>query len=165
MQVIPFLKQLTAGGYLAAASVTDIRTKSVPKWLLLLAGLTETLLLAAETAMVLQQTAPGDLRQRLTEGLLSRVPAFVPGVLFLLLFFFAKEQVGCADGLSLLILGAALTPAGIWLALCMALLIAFFYAAALLLLKKSTRKNRLPFLPFLTAGTVIASLLLTNSTL
>ena len=150
------LKQLMAGVYLAAASVTDVRARSVPKKLLLLAGGIEAAFFAGEAAGILFAATPGGAEGTMTEFILTRLSALAPGTLLLVLHFFLKEQIGAADGLSLLVIGMALSPAQTWLTLMTALLLAFLCAAGILAAGRGDRKARLPFLPFLASGAVLS---------
>lgn len=159
MNYLLLLKQLIAEGYLVAASVTDMRTKTVPKKLLLFSGLAELALFAAEAAWLLLPATQTGAEGAIAEGIVTRLSALAPGVLLLLLHFFAKEQIGAADGLSLLILGMALSPAQVWMTLLASLFMAFLCAVGVLAVGRGDRKARLPFLPFLAAGAVLSMLL------
>lgn len=86
--------------------------------------------------------------------LLPAILGFFLGFCFLLLSMATKEQIGKADGMILILLG---TMAGLYRLieiLCFCFVYLFIVAAALLFLRKKTRKQTLPFIPFLMAGYV-----------
>ncbi|MBR4669717.1 MAG: prepilin peptidase [Butyrivibrio sp.] len=82
--------------------------------------------------------------------------SLLPGAGLLLLSFVTRQQIGYGDGLIALILGPAL---GIEI-LIIGLMAAFFgsgvFSLILLAVKKAKRKSRIPFVPFITLGTVVA---------
>lgn len=124
-----YLFLMTAGTWF------DIRTKQVPRWLLLTGSG-----IAAASRLWIQ-----------SEGLWIYVWGSLLGGVFLLLSKCTKESLGYADSWLIFNLGLYL---GIWklsVILCTAFLGAGMWAAVLLVRKKG-RKESIPFIPFLTAG-------------
>lgn len=128
--------------WLTALSVCDIRKKSVPLCLLwmgaVVAGVT-----------ILYQGGKGEVQ------ILPMIKAVLPGTLLLFLAI-GTGKAGCADGLILIVLGIA-EGYQRSLIICMSgLALAALVSGILLLTKKAGRNTRIPFVPFLEAGWIIA---------
>lgn len=126
--------------YLVIVAVVDIKRKKIGRWMLL-AGIAVIGISAICTA----KTDVTDLFFGLAAGAFFVVASKVTG-----------ERLGMADGIILLYLGAGMgfyRFAGMTLA-------AFSLAAAagvvLLLFRKISLKGEIPFIPFITAGYVVA---------
>lgn len=75
--------------------------------------------------------------------------AFVPGICLLLLAGITGENIGYADGVSVMLLGGMIGFRGcIWM-LCISMLLLSVFGLLMLLLKRMTRKSKIPYLPFL----------------
>ena len=123
-------------------SITDILTKRIPTSVLL-------------GCLVLGIFGNADNAQMGEWGMIGA--SLLPGVFFLLLSRLFQNAIGIGDGLVLLGIGSFLGLGGVMFTLSIALLAASFYAGALLVFFKKRRKDKIPFLPFLTLG-YIASL-------
>lgn len=84
--------------------------------------------------------------------ILAAVLGFALGACFLLLSVLTKGQIGKADGVILMLVGIMSGIYDLIEILCVCFVYLFIIAAILLILKKKTKKQTLPFLPFLTAG-------------
>lgn len=129
--------------WLTALSACDIRKKSVPIWLLWVGG-------ALAGAVLLYQGGKGELQ------LLSVFRSVLPGAAFLL-WATGTGKAGCADGLILIVMGLA---EGAWssLIICMGgLILASLFSGILLLAKRAGRNTKIPFVPFLEAGWMLAA--------
>ncbi len=82
-------------------------------------------------------------------GLLT---GLLPGACFLGLSMAAGKQLGKGDGLVLAAIGGLLGLSGCLVALSFGLLLAAFCAGYLMVVRKASRKQKLPFVPFLTVG-------------
>lgn len=127
--MIFFLYQLICSGY-------DIRTQTVPRWLLLIGS---TMAAAVRIA-----------------GIGSGTWIYIGGALLGVVFFFISkysgEAVGYADSWMIFVQGLYM---GIWklaASLGIAFLMAGIWGAGMLALRKKNRKETFPFLPFLAAG-------------
>lgn len=143
------LRVLLSGAYLAACGVQDLRRRRISLRLSLAAGCTAVLLDAAAFAC-------GDGRA------LSYAAGLVPGLLLLLLAFFADGAAGQGDGICFLVLGAFLGGAEAWTVLTAALILASLSGTGLMFFRKAGRKTRLPFLTI--AAAAWAGLLLARGT-
>lgn len=128
--------------YLAVLSVYDIRTGKIPVvWLI--AGS------AAAAGVMGYQIYMGNYRTFFQQIL----PAWIPGGFFLIMGK-TTGKVGYADGWVLMILGSILGFTVAMAAFLAGIFIAAAAAGILLVLKRVGKNDRLPFLPFLTAGVV-----------
>lgn len=84
--------------------------------------------------------------------ILATILGFFLGVCFLLLSVLTKGQIGKADGFVLVLMGMMTGIYNLIEIICFCFIYLFIIAAVLLILKKKTKKQTLPFLPFLTAG-------------
>lgn len=119
--------------FLVICAVYDLKTKTIPVWLLILFALSGFI----PTIRNLEE--PFWL-------------AFLPGAVLLAIGYCTKESIGFGDGVIVLILGLFTGYR-----LCLSSVIAGFvltavFSAALLICKKANRKSRVPYIPFLTAG-------------
>ena len=122
---------------LCILTVHDLATKRLPRGWLVMA-------LLAGGAGFLLQPGPG--------GTFLECASFLPGAFFLLMSYLTKGQIGRGDGIVLLAIGGLTGLGQCMLALSLALLIAAFTAGCLMVFRGSSRKARLPFVPFLTMG-------------
>ena len=124
------------GIYLVAAAFSDIRTRHLQRWFLLLGAFPAILLRIGVGSMSLP----------------DKLGVIAIGVFFLFVSFFSGGRLGKADGVIMLYLGAALgfsCAAGL-------VVLAFLMSAAvmtvLVILKKLDMKGSVPFVPFLLAA-------------
>ncbi len=82
----------------------------------------------------------------------SAVISLMPGMLFWLLSYISGEKVGYGDGWLLAMIGLFMGLWNCFLILITGLLFASFTALALLAVRRITRKDSLPFAPFLLLG-------------
>lgn len=75
--------------------------------------------------------------------------AFIPRIFLLLLSWITKENIGYADGVSVLILGGMTGFRNCLWILCISMLLLSMVGAVLLLAGRVSRKSKIPFLPFL----------------
>lgn len=86
------------------------------------------------------------------EQILIAVSGLFLGACFLLLSILTKGQIGKADGVVLMLIGTMTGLYNLIEILCFCFVYLFIMATVLLILRKKTKKQTLPFLPFLTAG-------------
>ncbi len=130
-------------GYLLPASVCDVRSRRVPR-ILVLAFLCAAAGVSARLVYRGLLTVPG-----LFQSLL-------PGTAGILCALVLRGQMGLGDGLSLLIIGLIMGAEACWASLFLGLLMIGAAAIILLAMKKAERGTKLPFLPFLSLGVVLA---------
>ena len=103
--------------------------------------------------LTLTGIAAGGLYTALTEGFTrSRICAVGIGSCFIAVSMLSSSQFGMGDALALTLLGMVLSPEELVFVLGLSFFLAFLVSAFLLLKDKATRKERIPFLPFLLAG-------------
>ena len=128
--------------FLTAAGWFDLRTRKIPVRLIL-AALAAAV--AADLMLCLQDPSC------LTDCLFS----LLPGVFLLLLAFVTRGQIGCGDGLCLLISGLLTGSEKTCFELMTAAVLSAVYAAFLLIRKKRSA-DPIAFVPFLAAGAAAA---------
>jgi len=134
-------RELVTFVWLLALSVSDIREKKVPVWLLWVGFMTGA-------GILLYRAAAGETDP------MQAVSALLPGAALLLLAAGTKKA-GCADGIVLMAIGALEGDRGC-LAVCFGSLVMIALLSGVLLALKRVRRNtKLPFIPFLTAGWLI----------
>lgn len=129
--------------WLAALSICDTRRKRVPVWLLCAGAV----------------LAVGFFLCSLSEGetnILKLCRAFVPGAVFLVIAA-ATGKAGTADGIILIIMGVLEGYEGCLTACLGGLILISLFSAGLLMTKRVKRNTKIPFVPFLTAGWLIAA--------
>ena len=131
--------KILCAGTLAAAAYSDIKTKRVPLW---------TVVLTACLGMVEAVLALTDGTRTLPELMLS----MAPGILLLGLSVMSAHAVGAGDGLLLMSAGPVFGLTGIAVMLMIALGMSAVLSVVLLATKKADRKARIPFVPFLLAA-------------
>ena len=129
---------------LAIGSIYDWKYLGLPVWLLL-AGIMGGILGALYSLF-------GEDASVISVGM-----AFLPGVIALILSYITKEQIGYGDGLILLAMGGCLGMRQAMMIVGIALGASFVVSVALVLLRKAGRNQKLPFVPFLFAGWIMAS--------
>ncbi len=145
------LLQIPAAGwvvpilYLTAASIFDIRRRSIPVLLPVI-----LLVLAAGWDLWLF-TGSGMGREALPE----RIMALTPGALLFSAGIITEGKVGSGDGLSLLGIGQFLGAAATFTVLCASLLLCCIFSAVMMTAGRATRHSRVAFLPFLLISCVL----------
>lgn len=124
------------------ASISDIKKKEIPVFLLGGAGVLA--LLEFVLAIVFGSFAAEDIM------------SLMPGALMILISIISRGELGLADGIMMMSLGPVFGLDRAVLGLMTALFFSCIYSIGILVLKKGNRKTRLPFIPFLTAGTGVA---------
>ena len=124
------------------ASISDIKKKEIPVFLL--GGTGAFAFLNMLLAMASGSFAAED------------VMSLMPGALMILISFISRGELGLADGIMVMSLGPVLGLNRALLGLMAALFLSCIFSIGILALKKGNKKTRLPFIPFLTAGTGVA---------
>lgn len=124
---------------LLPSSLTDVKQKSVPWWIIV-----PGIILSLACSVIFG----GFLFTKLLTSL-------IPGIVLLGISVGIKDSIGMADALLSMIIGIT---TGLKYAICI-LLAAFMLAALvsliLIVVKKAGRKKKIPFVPFLSAGTIL----------
>ncbi len=128
--------------WLVVCSVYDWKYCGVPLWLLVVGSVGSGIgvictLLWGETSIA--------------EVLL----ALVPGMVAVLLAYASREQIGYGDGVVLLVIGSYAGVGDTLKILMLALAGTFGVSILLLICKKANGRSRIPFVPFLTMGSVL----------
>lgn len=138
------------GIWLLLLSVSDIRKKSFPVWMLGIG------VVGAAGVLCLEMAAGRVVG-------VSILKSVLPGLLFLLIAAVTKNM-GYGDGMVLILLGLMRGQKHCVTALMLGMLVISFFAVVVLILRRAGRNTRLPFLPFLSVGWVIAECLLQGGT-
>lgn len=134
---------IIALAFLVCASVWDLRTRTVPRPLLLIGAALALLVVAYQGVLERADVIPCIL-------------AALPGALLLALSWITEEQIGTGDGICAMIVGLLVGTPMIYLVLMAALLFSSVCAAGILISRKGTSKSRMPWLPFLAAGLAVS---------
>lgn len=134
------LSRLIGMGILCSFSIADIQFRSVPAEWLVLAG----------AAAAVYQVLAGPVDLTLAAG------GAAVGLLFLAVSKVTRQALGYGDSWAILILGIFLGFWGVVEVLTGAFFLLVAISMLILALRKMSRRYRLPFFPFLTAGYVLA---------
>lgn len=127
--------------WLTGLSLSDIRYRKVPVWMILLGGVA-----------IVGIGVYGCVRNE--NGILPFFIGMVPGTALILLAV-GTQKAGCADGIVLMLLGCILGFRECILTAILSLVMISALSAVLLILKKADIRTRIPYIPFLTIGFVI----------
>ncbi|MCR5304011.1 MAG: prepilin peptidase [Lachnospiraceae bacterium] len=127
-------------GILSVCAIFDIKSLAVPLW-----SVVVTFLLSVSCLCMGGEAT-------LSGALLS----LIPGMMLLLYSLAAKGRTGAGDALIVMAEGPALGLLPTFIALCVAFMLAAAAAVILMLFLKKGRSYRIPFVPFITAGTGVA---------
>lgn len=130
-------------GVLLALTVQDIRTKEISSKLLI--ALAVISVIGAVIGLWRGNLSPVDL-----------VISFIPGAILLLLSVISRQQMGFGDGITALILGPAFGIKIVTIGLLSAFFMGGIFSIILIITKEARAKSRIPFLPFMTMGMVVA---------
>ena len=81
--------------------------------------------------------------------------SLVPGIIFLIAAKVTKEQVGYGDGYVFLFLGNLYQNIKVWTILEISVILSAVFSIYLILIKKTGRKKKIPFLPFIWISQVV----------
>ena len=126
----------TMGLYLVAASLSDIKTKHLKRWFLVLGIIPAVLLRLGMDGM----------------SVTDMIGGVTAGLFFVVVSFLSGGKFGKADGILLLYLGAALGFTGVASLAVTAFFLSAFVMSVLLLMKKIKPQGSVPFVPFLLAA-------------
>ena len=122
------------GIWLSAMSISDIRCKRIPIWMIGLG-------IPVASAAVLRGWNENELSVKMT------VFCLIPGILLLLTAF--TKKAGYGDGIVLLLLGLMVGRDCCMKIFLISLMLMSLFAAVMLILRKVVKETRLPYLPFL----------------
>lgn len=125
--------------------VYDIRYKKVPVWLVAIG------FLGVITGLGYSWWSGS---QRIREIVFGMFPGFV-----LLGIAMATKQAGWIDGVIVMLLGAAIGWRECFMAVMLGLLLLSVFGLGLLLFKRVSGKTKIPFVPFLLSGYVLAEMI------
>lgn len=128
--------------WLLGLSLSDVRYRRVPVWMILLGG-------AAIAGYGIYECVCG------RNSFAVILSGMIPGTVLLMLAA-GTQKVGWADGIVLMLLGCVL---GIWqciLTVMFSLIMISILSVVLLVMKKADKGTRIPYIPFLAIGFVIS---------
>ena len=131
-----FIVETVYGLYLIFLSVQDYRSKRIPL-VLLISGI-----IFVPLFMLTEDKA----------DIYRHVLGIIPGVAFVFLSLASRGQVGMADAVILVIMGACVSIGQIVGVIAVSLLAIAIFSMLMLLMRKLNRKSTLPFVPFLLLG-------------
>lgn len=149
--IIENIKLLTLLAILFPAAYTDWREHIISNKLIIIAVCVRVVLFVIEL-LINSESALSNIYSALIAG----------GVIFVIGFLFSlitKGGVGMGDVKLLAIMALYQGASGIICSLLVSLIIAFFYCIFALITKRVTRKDIIPFAPFLMGGTYLSMLL------
>lgn len=127
---------------LVVCSVYDWKYCGLPMWLVIIGGIGSAVGVLGTVLW----------RERSVSEVIY---ALLPGIFTILLAYASREQIGYGDGLILLMLGGYAGVGDTIKILMLALAGSFVVSIVLLLGRKATGNSRIPFVPFLTLGSVL----------
>ena len=128
--------------FLIIGTISDIRSRSVSKLLLVASGSSGILI-----SIITGQTETGSLMNWLYGLLLGGV--------FIAISLISDNKLGMGDAISILIIGIYLGGCDSALAVLYAMMISAFFSVIIISLKKGSRNTELPFMPFLLSGCIL----------
>lgn len=132
--------EIYGGGlYLGILSVLDIRTRKIPRWLLIL-GMSGTILLKSISK---------------NSSIVLVVSGVAIGFLFCMISKVSKETLGMGDSYLITILGAFVGGWNLLYILAYAFLFSACYSVIVLLFHRFNRKIQIPFIPFLMVAYIL----------
>lgn len=126
--------------FLAVASWQDFQKQEISSWLLILMGALGTVIQLFEGSVSLGGWFGG----------------IFLGLALLFLAFVTREEIGYGDGWLVVVMGMSLGLRFSFLAFLLALGISALVSGSLLISRKVKRNYRLPFAPFLLAGSALS---------
>ncbi|MCI6791084.1 MAG: hypothetical protein MR589_08420 [Lachnobacterium sp.] len=133
------IKEIVLLAGLGIMSVEDIRKKGIKRLWLIGLGIVGLIFTIADAEVLC----------------VSFLLRFVPGVVFVLLAWATREQIGMGDALLILVMGWYLNAIELVDVCLLAFFIAGLVALVLLVVIKKTKKFELPMVPFIFAGYVV----------
>lgn len=133
------IKEIVLLAGLGIMSVEDIRKKGIKRLWLIGLGIVGLIFTIADAEVLC----------------VSFLLRFVPGVVFVLLAWATREQIGMGDALLILVMGWYLNAIELVDACLLAFFIAGLVALVLLVVIKKSKKFELPMVPFIFAGYVV----------
>lgn len=132
--------EIYGGGlYLGILSVVDIRTRKIPRWLLVL-GMSGTILLKSIYKNC---------------SIMLAVSGVAIGFLFCMISKITEETLGMGDSYLITILGAFVGGWNLLYILAYAFLFSAGYSVVVLIFCRFNRKIQIPFIPFLMAAYIL----------
>ena len=133
------IKEIVLLAGLGIMSVEDIRKKGIKRLWLIGLGIVGLIFTVADAEVLC----------------VSFLLRFVPGVVFVLLAWATREQIGMGDALLILVMGWYLNAIELVDVCLLAFFIVGLVALVLLVVIKKTKKFELPMVPFIFAGYVV----------
>ena len=133
------IKEIVLLAGLGIMSVEDIRKKGIKRLWLIGLGIVGLIFTIADAEVLC----------------VSFLLRFVPGVVFVLLAWETREQIGMGDALLILVMGWYLNAIELVDVCLLAFFIAGLVALVLLVVIKKSKKFELPMVPFIFAGYVV----------
>ena len=133
------IKEIVLLAGLVIMSVEDIRKKGIKRLWLIGLGIVGLIFTIADAEVLC----------------VSFLLRFVPGVVFVLLAWATREQIGMGDALLILVMGWYLNAIELVDVCLLAFFIAGLVALVLLVVIKKSKKFELPMVPFIFAGYVV----------
>lgn len=135
-------REAMMAAWLLPMSVMDVKSRRVPAWMLWIGAV------AAVGTLLYEMISKGMTGWQVCRGLL-------PGLVMLAVAF-ATGKAGMADGIIILLLGIFAGYEVCVAASLGGLFLLAFFSGILLVLRKVKRDTRIPFVPFLTVGWLLA---------
>lgn len=133
------IKEIVLLAGLGIMSVEDIRKKGIKRLWLIGLGIVGLIFMIADAEVLC----------------VSFLLRFVPGVVFVLLAWATREQIGMGDALLILVMGWYLNSIELVDVCLLAFFIAGLVALVLLVVIRKSKKFELPMVPFIFAGYVV----------
>ena len=137
--------QITALIVLFIIAIEDIKSMNISSWKI-------WILAALSVGSAVFEIAAG------SRDIERAAVALLPGVVLIVLYYVSGKQIGLGDGMVTLCMGPAFGIERVALGITVAFFVSGLFSLVIIALLREKRKKSYPFVPFITAGLVVATI-------
>ncbi|SFU55322.1 prepilin peptidase [Butyrivibrio sp. M55] len=137
--------QIVALIVLFVIAVEDIKSMNISSWKI-------WILAALSVGSAVFEVAMGSY------DIESAAVALLPGVVLIVLYYVTGKQIGLGDGMVTLCMGPAFGIERVTLGITVAFFVSGLFSLVIIAALREKRKKSYPFIPFITAGMVVATI-------